>query len=37
VGNENEYPVPDPDRTMINITNDLSDAHKKISQRGNYR
>jgi hypothetical protein len=22
---------------MINITNDLSDAHKKISQRGNYR
>jgi hypothetical protein len=26
---ENEYPVPDPNRTMINITNDLSKAHKK--------
>jgi ubiquitin len=30
VGNEeNEYSVPDPSRTMINITNELSDAHKK--------
>jgi hypothetical protein len=27
---ENEYPVPDPNRTMINITNDLSNAHKKL-------
>jgi hypothetical protein len=36
VGNEeNEYPVPYPNRTMINITNELSDAHKKISQTGN--
>jgi hypothetical protein len=33
---ENEYSVPDPKRKMINITNELSDAHKKISQRGNY-
>jgi hypothetical protein len=33
VGNEeNEYPVPEPNKTMIN---DLSDAHKKISQSGN--
>jgi transcriptional regulator of heat shock response len=30
VGNEeNEYPVPDPNRTMINITNEFSDTHKK--------
>jgi hypothetical protein len=30
VGNEdNEYPVPDPNRTLINTTNDLSDIHKK--------
>jgi hypothetical protein len=30
VGNEeNEYPVPDPNRTMINITNELSDFHRK--------
>jgi hypothetical protein len=36
VGNEeNEYPVPDPNKTMINVTNKLSSAHKKISQRGN--
>jgi hypothetical protein len=35
VGNENEYPVPDPNKTMINVTNELSDTHKKISQRGN--
>jgi hypothetical protein len=28
VGNEeNEYPVPDPNRTMINITNELNDIH----------
>jgi hypothetical protein len=34
---ENEYTVPDPTRTMINITNELSDIHKKkISQRGNH-
>jgi hypothetical protein len=26
---ENEYPVPDSNRTMINIINGLSDAHKK--------
>jgi hypothetical protein len=35
VGNEeNEYPVLDPNTTMINITNELSDAHKKnLSKR----
>jgi hypothetical protein len=33
---ENEYPIPDPKRTMINITNELNDSHKKISQRRNY-
>jgi hypothetical protein len=26
---ENEHPVPDPNRTMINITNELSDTDKK--------
>jgi hypothetical protein len=31
VGNEdNEYPVPDCNRAMINITTELSDAHKKF-------
>jgi hypothetical protein len=25
---ENEYPAPDPNRTMINITNELSNTHK---------
>jgi hypothetical protein len=25
----NEYSVPDPNRTMINITKELSDVHKK--------
>jgi hypothetical protein len=29
VGNEeNGYPVPDPNKTMINVTKELSDAHK---------
>jgi hypothetical protein len=30
---ENEYTVPDPNRTMINITNELSDTHKNLSRR----
>jgi hypothetical protein len=35
VGNEeNEYSVPDPNRVMINMTNELKNFHKKISQRG---
>jgi hypothetical protein len=30
VGNyKNEDPVPDPNNTMINVTNELSDAPKK--------
>jgi hypothetical protein len=33
---ENGYPVSDPNRTMTNITNEFSDIHKKISQRGNH-
>jgi hypothetical protein len=37
VGNEeNGYPVLDPNKTMINITNEPSDAHKKIPQRRNH-
>jgi hypothetical protein len=29
VGNEeNEYPVPDPNKTMIHVTEEPSDAHK---------
>jgi Ni,Fe-hydrogenase maturation factor len=31
VGNsENEYPVPDPNRTIKNITNEFRNAHKKV-------
>jgi hypothetical protein len=26
---ENGYPVPDLNKTMINVTKELSDAHKK--------
>jgi hypothetical protein len=34
LGNEkNEYPVPDPDRTMVNITNELSDTHKNFLRK----
>jgi hypothetical protein len=35
VGNEeNEYPVHDPNRTMTNITSELSDPYKKnLSKR----
>jgi hypothetical protein len=37
VGNEeNEHPVPDPNRAMINITNELSNAPRKICQRGKH-
>jgi hypothetical protein len=33
VGNEeNGYPVSDPNKTMINVTKETSDAHK----RGNH-
>jgi hypothetical protein len=38
VGNEeNEYQVPDPKKTMTNITNELNDVHKKISQRKKWK
>jgi hypothetical protein len=30
------YPVPEPNKTMISVTNEPSDAHKKIPQRGNH-
>jgi tRNA A22 N-methylase len=31
VGNEkNGYPVPDPNKTMVNVTYEPSDAHKKF-------
>jgi coenzyme F420-reducing hydrogenase alpha subunit len=37
VGNEeNEYPVPDLNRTLVTITNELSDTTKKNSQRRNF-
>jgi hypothetical protein len=29
VGNENGYSVPDLNKTMINVTKELSNAHKK--------
>jgi hypothetical protein len=36
VGNEeNGYPVPDPNKTMISVTKDPSDSYKKIHQRVN--
>jgi hypothetical protein len=37
VGNEeNVCPVPDANKTMINVIDEPSDTHKKISQRGNH-
>jgi hypothetical protein len=37
VGNEqNGYSVPDSSKKMINVTNEPSDAHKKVLQRGNH-
>jgi hypothetical protein len=33
---ENGYLVPDPNKTMINVTNDPSDVHRKIPQGGNH-
>jgi hypothetical protein len=37
VGNDkSEYPVPDPNRTMINITNEVRMPTKKNLSRGNY-
>jgi hypothetical protein len=34
VGNDkNGYPVPNPNKAMINVTKKPSDAHKKNSQR----
>jgi hypothetical protein len=34
VGNEeNRCTVPDPNKIMINLTKELSDAHKKSSKR----
>jgi hypothetical protein len=34
VGNEeNEYPLPDPNKTMINVTKEPSDTHKKNPKR----
>jgi hypothetical protein len=38
VGNEeNGYPVPGLNKTMINITKELSDAHKKILKEKNLK
>jgi hypothetical protein len=38
VGNEEvEYPVPDTNKTMINVTNEFSDTHKKnLSERNSW-
>jgi hypothetical protein len=33
---ENGYLDSDPNKTMINVTNEFNDAHKKIPQRGNH-
>jgi hypothetical protein len=38
VGNEeNGYPFPDPKKTIINVTKELSDVHKKKPEGGNCR
>jgi hypothetical protein len=38
VGNEeNGYPVPDPNKTMINVTKELSNTHKKPSKKKSLR
>jgi hypothetical protein len=35
---ENGYPVPDPNKTMINVCNELNDAHKKnLSKRKSWK
>jgi hypothetical protein len=35
---ENGYPVPDPKKTLINITNEPSDSHKKkISKKKSWK
>jgi hypothetical protein len=38
LGNEeNRYPVSNPNKTIINVNNELCNAHKKkIPQRGNH-
>jgi hypothetical protein len=33
---ENGYPVPDSNKTIINITKEPSDTYKEIPQRGNH-
>jgi hypothetical protein len=38
VGNEeNGSPVPDPNKTMINVTKESSDTHKKPSKRKSWK
>jgi hypothetical protein len=34
---ENGYLVPDPNKTMINITKEPSDTHKKPSKRKSWK
>jgi hypothetical protein len=34
---ENEYPLADPNRTMINITNELSDIQKNLFKRKSWK
>jgi phytoene dehydrogenase-like protein len=34
---ENGYPVPDRNKTTINVTKELSDAHKKLSKKKSLR
>jgi hypothetical protein len=34
---KNGYPVPDPNKTMINITNEPSDTHKNLSKRKSWK
>jgi hypothetical protein len=36
INDENGYPVPDSNKTMITVTNELSDAHKKSPKRNSW-
>jgi hypothetical protein len=37
VGNEqNRYPVPDLNKTMVNVTKEPSDGHKKTLKEGKF-
>jgi hypothetical protein len=34
---ENGYPIPDPNKTVINVTSEPSDSHKNPSKRKSWK